>query len=402
MNRIQFPKFVYVPTYGLRGKAYLAGTPPNSSWANDEFGPNSAVFDSQAIEALDKIVTGSVTSWECIDTAELALRALILHENLYWLLPAVLVISPEIVNNGGYFSYEHSGRIVYPKYNEPESLLGVLQHAGAWSYSVYDSWLEVKENKPIDGDPFWVENYSSLISQDEHKVRDIFRVSLSDPKRKQSYFASPKAVGAASYFGSHEDRIYESKLLSTSQPIIPEKVLSKLDDRWRNEVCGGEIGLNILLGPFLAIVLSRAKSRDNIPSVITELRNEFQGARLQLWEYFDDILKEKRLLVAKKKLATLNRAIESIIPAAFPENDRPFSFLWSATHAIAEMVATMGLSIVKLAGEEFLKRNVHWSQVSSINVTKMLTQEMKKTDLSLIEMLKKHLTAAELKSLNIT
>jgi len=114
MKTLQFPEFVYVPTYGLTGVAYQAGIPPNDSWGTDDYGPNSAVLDTTAIAALDATVVGPVTSWDQLDAAELAIRAIVLHERLYWLQPALLVVRPEstvkgnsppVIQDGGHVVY---------------------------------------------------------------------------------------------------------------------------------------------------------------------------------------------------------------------------------------------------------------------------------------------------------
>ena len=65
MKTLQFPEFVYVPTYGLTGVAYQAGIPPNESWRESDYGPNTAILDTSAISSLDMTVIGPV--WPCME-----------------------------------------------------------------------------------------------------------------------------------------------------------------------------------------------------------------------------------------------------------------------------------------------------------------------------------------------
>ncbi len=403
MTELQFPEFVYVPAYGLTGVAYQACTPPNGSWKKDDYGPNTAVFDTETIHALDRIATGPVTSWDQIDAAELALRSLILHERLYWLLPAVLIVTPEsTVKGNGPPVVQDSGRVIYPKYDEPQAFMDVLQSARASSYSVFSAWVYVKDGQPVGGHEFWIQNYERLRSTDESSIRQVFKESFQIPYFRDSYFSSPKAIGSGAYFGLPEHRQYESDLMHARGSVFPENVLRKMDDAWREDICGASIGLNVRLGPFLSIVLSRAPSRDRIPQIVIELRNEFQEMRTEFWELFSVPLNERRLPVAVRKIRELQRAIDSIVPAAFPRKERPFRFWWDTTHVIAEIIQTGGaLSALKYAGDLLLNRDLHFAQVSTVGVTKKITRELKKMDHSLVHQLRKHLIQAELHNLGI-
>jgi hypothetical protein len=80
MKRDELPNHIYVPTYGLTGVAYPAAIPANSSWKKDDCGANSAVFDTYTITELDKLITGNIDNWDTLDTAELAIKSIVLHE----------------------------------------------------------------------------------------------------------------------------------------------------------------------------------------------------------------------------------------------------------------------------------------------------------------------------------
>lgn len=404
MSEFSFPREVYLPTYGLTGVAYQAAIPPDGSWRSNAYGPNTATLDSNAINALDDVVTGPIVSWAQLDAAELAVRAMILHEKIYWLLPAILKVTPQsIVRDNRPPVVEDTGHVIYPRYNEPEAIMTVLQQSKASSYAVYSSWIYVKNNLPVEGHDFWINNYDRLISKDLTVVENVFKESFSVDYFRNSYFSSPKAIGSGSYFGLQADREYEANLVDGCTTVFPERALRLLDENWENSVSGASIGLNIKLGPFLAIVLSRAKSRDQIPMVILELREEFQEAREDFWQLFLEPLTERCSIAALRKLRNIERAIQSIVPSSFPTNERPFSFLWDTAHTIADIALTGGyLAAMKFGGDSLLKRNSHYAQASTIELTKKLTSELKSMDDSLVQQLKRHLSEPELRNIGLS
>ncbi len=402
---IQLPYHIYVPTYGLTGVAFPAAMPPNETWGNKDYGPNSAVFDNYTIHELDKLVTGNVDSWDTLDTAELALKAILLHERLYWIVPSVLVVNlyngvKTGVGKDGVIR-DDTGSVVYPKHQEPQAFMDVLRKAGASSYAVYSAHVDIKDKIPVSGSRFWMGNYKRLMSKDVGVVNDVFNESFEIPFYKDSFYSSPKAIGAASYFGRNTDRNYEYELIKKNSSSFPEKVFRKLDESWAHKVSGSSIGLNIKVGPFLSIVLSRAKDRNNIPETVIQLRDEMADSRKELWELFSSALTEKRSVVAVKNIHEINDAIQSIVPASFRGKDRPVSFLWNTSYALGNILAGNPLPFLKFAGDFLLNKDKDFAQVSSIGVTKKITQEIKNIDSSLIEQLNKHLTARELIRLGV-
>ncbi len=403
MKTLKFPEFVYVPTYGLTGVAYQAGIPPNESWRDGDYGPNSAILDTSAISSLDMTVVGPVTSWDQLDAAELAIRAIILHERLYWQQPGILVVSPESTVKGKSPPViQDGGHVIYPRYTEPQAIMDVLRQSGASSYAVYSTWIYVKDDIPVEGHEFWLRNYGRLRSNDPDVVKQVFRESFEIDYFRNSYFASPKAIGAGAYFGSAKDRSYETELMRGHVSAMPEKALKLFDENWKDNVSGEGVGLNIRLGPFLSIVLSRAGSRTDIPNVVMELREEFQESREEFWRLFTEPLTEKRAVVAIRKLRNIERAIQSIVPASFRLKERPFRFLWDTTLAVADIAQTGGvLSAIKFAGDILLNRDPHLAQVSTIGLTKKLVSELKSIDDSLVQQLRRHFSNQELGALGI-
>lgn len=407
MRTLELPRSIYVPTYVLPTASYQAAIPPNESWREDEYGPNSAVVDTNTVRALDQTVVGPVLTWDQLDATELAIRAIVLHERLYWLQPAILVVT-QGTRPAGFAALrlppipDDNGHVVYPPPEEPQAIMDLLRKAEADCYAVYSTWIYVRDGKAVEGDEFWIKNYQRLLAKDPSVLSQVFRESFEIDYFRDSYFASPKAIGAGSYFGSAYDRQYEADLMRRRSALVPEEALRLLDDSWRGSVSGNSVGLNVRIGPFLAIVLSRAKSRSDIPNVVLELRAEFFKARTEFWQLLIEPLTAQRHEDAVRKLRSIERAVQSVVPATFRSEESPFSLLWGTTHAIADIAATGGtLSAIKYVGEILLKRDVHLAQASTIEVTKRLVSEIKNMNESLIQQLRRHLSSTELSSLGI-
>lgn len=398
MNALRFPEHVFT-----RDISYEAGVPPNSSFKEGEYGPNAAVIDNVLVESLERITNGKVTSWYDIELAEIAVRALILHEMVYWIHPSVLVIEPVPVHGGeGRIIAPESGRIVGPDFTKDYQVSENFRKNGIHVYQAWISGVYVKDGVVQVGSDFWKVNGEIFKAQDESLLRETFNEQLKIPYYKNKFLLSAKAIGAGSYLGNRADRDYEAALTRDISTRVPHKILARLDDSWAKEVAGGNIGLNIRLGPFLSIVLSRAENRHQIMEKLFDIRDDFVDSRKGLWELFGSILSEKRMAVALRDTRKLDSAIKSIVPAAFPRKSNPFGLLWGCVHAIKDIVDSGGVFAgIKFIGDVLLARDVEWAQVSAVQATKDLTLALKEIDDSLPKLLTKHLTEAELSRLGL-
>jgi len=273
---------------------------------------------------------------------------------------------------------------------------------GIHLYQAWNDGVYAKDGKILHGSDFWQGIGSIPSDSEDQALKEIFAQQLQIPYYKNKYLISAKALGAGAYFGNQSDREYEAALSKEISPRAPQKLLNKMDATWANEVAGGDIGLNIRLGPFLAIALSRAKNRDQIMDRIYELRNEFSSSRKELWDLFGSVLSEKRMAVALRDAQKLDSAIKSIVPAAFPRKTNPFGLLWQSVYALKDIVESGGIfSGVKLMGEVLLSRDANWAQASAVRATKDLTKSLKDIDESLPALLGKHLTKVEMGRLGL-
>jgi hypothetical protein len=78
-------------------------------------------------------------------------------------------------------------------------------------------------------------------------------------------------------------------------------------------------GVAIELPPLLALVLSRAERRAEIPFAIRELREQYDDVRRKLWRMLEKMWKAPTLSEQLKIARALNGAAGAVVAAAFPE-----------------------------------------------------------------------------------
>jgi len=110
----------------------------------------------------------------------------------------------------------------------------------------------------------------------------------------------------------------------------PDKLFETLDAQWQDfarRATEGDIGL--AAPPLLSILLTRAAKREAIPTVLSDLRDEFADARRKVWQLLAE-LKDARTVEdaqrIKKQLAT---ASELMSPASIDLAARPGRVLWN-------------------------------------------------------------------------
>ena len=400
---IQLPHEIYVPVYGpgCGGVTYIAGEPPNESWQPGEFGPNTATVDLAALRLLEKLFVGEIESWDEIERMEYVVRAFVLHELVYWIQPAVLTVSRQTTHTGVTGSHESDlGNIVMPFKSTPPSIESFMKDTAARGYAVYSGYVYTKDGAALWGHDYWVRNYDLLRSASDDQREQLFKKSFEFDNYRDQYFLSPSCIGAGAYYGSVEDKQTESRLIESALAPVPDQILKQLDKSW-GEVMGAGIGLKVRVGPLLAVVLDRASNRGEIADAILSIRNEFQKARAQLWDMYSNAINEKRLKVAVRELRKITGSVKSIIPASLPQQTPILNWFWNLTHLAVDVLTLNFPSALKNLGDLGLATNSEWRQVSVLDSSRLLAKSITDIEPTIPELLRKHLTRAEMESLNL-
>lgn len=387
-----------VITKGAACIAQMAGFIPG-----EPYGPQTAIVDSDAVYALRKLVTGEIKSWEDIDAAELAVRAFVLHDKIEWLFPAILIATENHAFN------------FYPDPFQIDPINELLKHAKTSHRTVYNTQVFIDANCNLttrkmnyQNGEFFFENVSNSTSKLWEKYSELFTGKNIPERQKivlaafsellkeqdflEAYVATPTMLGAASYFVNSNHKVFEENLIKNPHN---NKWLSSVDSQWRSRLdILASTGLNIRLGPFLSIILTRASSRQNIPEEIIQLREEMQVPRTKLWDILNTLKYECDLKSALITAEKLEKAAQSIIPAAFPSKTNVIRFAWNAIKN-----GTL-LGAIASFGDAILEKNTNWKQVSTIDAAQLLAKSLSDVD-GFYKLTKRHLSDAELKSLGI-
>jgi hypothetical protein len=124
----------------------------------------------------------------------------------------------------------------------------------------------------------------------------------------------------------------------------PETLFHDLDEHWKRyaeEMM--EDGLGLLIPPVLGIVLSRAASREAIPIVIRDLRDEWAEARTKVWTLLDALRTARTLGEATSIRRELSESSKLFAPQANDADSRPIRVLWEL---IAAAAAGAGIAVM--------------------------------------------------------
>lgn len=375
----------YLPTTFAPAVTHVAGRPVE--WP---LGLRHALIDAAALTALNRLVTGPVTSWDTVESAELALRAFILHERADCLLPGVLV-----TYRHGTTQSLHTVRYAFPE--EPDALTPVIREVGLHNRPVFTEWLSVRDQRILDRNSFWSGREEQFFSSDKSVVWEAFAEYATTDRFQPALVATPTAIGAPSYFGVGPARRLEAERLKESSLDPGSRFYENIDEAWRDRLrVYQHAGLDIRIGPLVSTVLSRASQRSEIPEVVLELRQKFSRAGHKLWTMLEELQREtdpKRLLQTCEKV---ERASRAIIPAAFPQSARPIRIAFDIVTNLDSLLGPL-----KVILDHLLERDVSMQHASALDAAKLLAKEIRRGGTDVVGPLQRHLSQSELQHLGL-
>jgi hypothetical protein len=126
----------------------------------------------------------------------------------------------------------------------------------------------------------------------------------------------------------------------------PLALFDDLDKEWQTFIREIEKdGLGVVVPPVLAIVLTRCARLDAIPAIMSDLRQEWAGARSKVWRLLDELGRCRTLGEAteiRKELADASRLFS---PTGSTLDSQPVRVLWEIVAA-----GTAGAAIAALSG----------------------------------------------------
>lgn len=109
----------------------------------------------------------------------------------------------------------------------------------------------------------------------------------------------------------------------------PEQLFASLDADWKafaRRATDGDIGL--VAPPLLSVVLTRAATRDAIPTALSDMRDEYAVARRKVWALLDDLKSARTIDEATRIGKQLASATTAMSPTQSTASSRPARVLW--------------------------------------------------------------------------
>ncbi len=206
------------------------------------------------------------------------------------------------------------------------------------------------------------------------------------PDEHANYLVGCHRAGLIVYGKSVVTRICSEHLFSK----WPDHLFKTLDDEYRQaaeELRGPNLGVN--LPPLTALLFSRAPSRSRIPEALRDLREEYRGDRERLWNMLRDMWEAPTFKGQIKELRKLQGAATSLFKASFPERVNAFSVALTATKVMkGDLIGPL---------EKLYDYNQPKARVGAVSFAAKLSSDLRKHLLSQREIMRRHLTDAELR-----
>ena len=298
-----------------------------------------AFVDTNAIDALGRLVEGPIRSKADLQSFELAARAIVFHDEINLLAPCI--------DRTIYGSLEHNpvriSQAVPDGTKIPESLEGVLRDCKQHNHIIpVEKVLEFASDdieKAIlsqyvtksESQKLWEqdkkEGVTSIVSLDRaypvklcNSVEEYFEsIFISDPERISKVVSAIPETGSPGYFGLAEFRnVYE-----TRKGFDPTKFFKIIDDSWADEVENlMSYSANIPIGFVSAILANKIDRREQLPEALAEMRAQFAPFRNQLWELYDDVnLRSVSFADQTRLLKSIEATAKALVPAAMQSGE---------------------------------------------------------------------------------
>lgn len=253
--------------------------------------------DTDAAAALGRVVDGPIRSHKDIEYAESALRAVLLHEYVEVLVPCV-----KAEQNTGFVHY-----VRLDKAERNEAAFSAFQVAPC-----LDRLLAVEYVSITGGQVTASSNKSSnLVGALLDDICSHYRGLLKSAG--QLAFAFPAQMGAATYYTGEE----WARPMNGGAAGFIDEMYRRIYRPWV-EIAQATppLYIDVRLPPLLSIVLSRASTREKIPDVLRDLREELGRARGGLNRLNSMIEKCVSQADIHAQTRRVNESFDAIVPEA--------------------------------------------------------------------------------------
>ncbi|MBN2224712.1 MAG: hypothetical protein JW765_08585 [Deltaproteobacteria bacterium] len=260
------------------------------------------------------------------------------------------------------------------------------------AYAYLDAWYDGYAEKECENrarlmygyrDELLYEDELEKLDRDHLYAHPLFHLG---PANHANYLVGCHRAGLTVYGISPITKICATHIFS-KWPDYLFKTLGEEYKRASEELRGP--GMGVTLPPLTALLLSRARTRDDIPVTLRDLREEYTEARDELWSMLSEMWFAPTCEDQLKILRQLSNAASSLFVAAFPERFDALGLAISATDLLTLTVSST-LSTIR---EHFNPG----ARVGAISFASKLAKDLRLHLLGSHHILKRHFTEDELK-----
>jgi hypothetical protein len=280
-----------------------------------------ALCDPAAFYPFHTLVEGPFNSMDDVQRVERFVRTVVLHDET--------VMDPPV------FAYPSNKPALNELWTDPETgishVIGAPLVVVSTQYSFLSDGAGREARPDIKLSPALVDLVSQFAGSVEVKQQLIEYVK--------------RVLGIVEQGGSvlMEGKLAEQMVLTAQQ--YPQGVFSKLDADWRN-YCDklDKNGLTLSIPPVLGVILTRCRTREAIPTVVRDLRDEWSSARKKLWKLLDGLRTSRTVGEAIEIHRELAEATALFAPEPTEHDSRPVRILWEILASAAAGVGIAAMS----------------------------------------------------------
>lgn len=296
----------------------------------------TAVFDIGSHRALMRLIEGPFVGVEDLALAEEGLRAIVLHDDA--------IIEP--------FLFRARVDVENAK-NEGEKAKICVTATELTSAEMKQTW-ENRAGQQMMLDALRMEGQEFILGTTpvqcyglirHREAEDIPEVGLSASLRSLAESESHATPGSYAYeiysntlkilFGVVQnggsivcETEFFRKAVQTASSF-PRLLFAELDKDWA-DFAKNLNTMGPLVPPVLSIVLHRTASRDRIPEIVSDLRDEWSVARAKVWSILDALKTARTLAEAKEIERELEQTSNYFSPFSDADSSRPMRIFWDA------------------------------------------------------------------------
>jgi len=353
----------------------------------------TALVDVEAANALGKILSGGIESFQDIESAELALQAILLHDFV-----PVFHAAPKIFNEDDFLTYAK------PRDADlSEAAQDIFELVGGTEWIICPEYAIVKEGF-ISGSKLSGSTINGMARSG--KINSRLDMSLEE------YLSPAVCESVHVCLDMHAVPAYIANK-KFSDPRLGDDFTKTFYQRMRKSwanATGGQppIHCRFTLPPLLAIVLDRLNNRQDLKKVLTDLRSELKLSRTELRDFNGLVDKSITQAEIERRMDRITSSFDAIVPySRMSKEERRLRSL-AVVQRIVQPLVKAAVSLIASSGISYgdmMKAATSQGITFSPDETKSLVNRtvtartfaglLEETD-SLQALVKEHLSPAEI------